>query len=53
MVGSAELAGFTQVDEQEAIINCERSDANNGDYNVLSGGNDVYNIINRTTSRRY
>jgi hypothetical protein len=53
MVGSSELAGFTQVDEQEAIINCERSDANNGDYNVLSGSNDVYNIINRTTRRSY
>ena len=53
MVGSAELAGFTQVDEQEAIINAERSDAANGDYNILSGSQDVYNIINRTTRRTY
>jgi hypothetical protein len=53
MVGSSELAGFTQVDEQEAIVNAERSDAANGDYNILSGSQDVYNIINRTTRRTY
>ncbi len=53
MIGSSELAGFTQVDEQEAIINAERSDAANGDYNILSGSQDVYNIINRTTRRTY
>lgn len=53
MVGSSELAGFTQQDENEAIINCERSDAANGDYNVLSGNSSTFNIINRTQRRSY
>ena len=38
---------------KKAIINAERSDAANGDYNILSGSQDVYNIINRTTRRTY
>jgi hypothetical protein len=53
MVGSKELAGYTEIDEQEAIINCERADAQQGDYNILSGNMDVYNIINRTVRRSY
>ncbi len=53
MVGSSELAGFTQQDENEAIVNAERSDAANGDYNILTGDNGTFNIINRTQRRSY
>ena len=53
MVGSSELAGFTQQDENEAIVNAERSDAANGDYNILNGDNGTFNIINRTQRRSY
>ena len=53
MVGSSELAGFTQQDENEATINAERSDAANGDYNLLSGNTSTYNIINRPIRRSY
>jgi|TARA_R110002110_G_scaffold171456_3_gene373906 hypothetical protein len=53
MIGSSELAGFTKEDENEAIVNAERSDAANGDYNVLSGNSSTYNIINRTNRRSY
>lgn len=53
MLGSSELAGFTQQDENEAIVNAERSDAANGDYNLLSGNTSTYNIINRPIRRSY
>jgi len=53
MVGSSELAGFTQQDENEATINAERSDAANGDYNLLSGNTSTFNIINRPIRRSY
>lgn len=53
VLGSKELAGFTQEDEAEAIVNAERSDAANGDYNILTGNNSTFNIINRTQRRSY
>lgn len=53
MVGSKELAGFTEIDEAEALTNCERSDAQQGNYNIISGNMDTYNIINRTIRRSY
>ena len=53
MVGSKELAGFTEIDEAEALTNCERSDAQQGNYNLISGNMDTYNIINRTIRRSY
>tara|TARA_R100001082_G_C4361926_1_gene159820 strand:+ start:319 stop:924 length:606 start_codon:yes stop_codon:yes gene_type:complete len=53
MLGSSELAGFTEKDENEAIINAERSDAANADYNILSGNTSTHNIINRPIRRSY
>ena len=47
------MASITQQDENEAIVNAERSDAANWDYNILTGDNGTFNIINRTQRRSY
>jgi len=53
VVGSTELQGFTEIDEQLALVDAERIDASTADYNILSGTNSVYSIINRPRRRTY
>ena len=53
VVGSTELAGFTEMDEQVATVDAERIDASTADYNILTGTNSTYSIINRPRRRTY
>tara|TARA_B100001250_G_C19807840_1_gene794241 strand:+ start:1327 stop:1932 length:606 start_codon:yes stop_codon:yes gene_type:complete len=53
VVGSTELAGFTEMDEQVATVDAERIDASTADYNVLTGTHTTYSIINRPRRRTY
>ncbi|BAQ94045.1 tail tubular protein A [uncultured phage_MedDCM-OCT-S28-C10] len=51
-LGSKELAGFTQQDEMDALLNCEQLDAANEKQNILS--QDLPNsIIFRSGRRRF
>ena len=52
-VGSNELAGFTQEDEKQAIIDAERIDSDTSDHNILNDNYSVFNILNRPTRRTY
>ena len=52
-VGSSELAGFTQEDEKQAIIDAERIDSDTSDHNILNDNYSVFNILNRPTRRTY
>ena len=52
LVGSETLAGFTATDEQEALIEFERSEAMNEDSNILTDSFDTYKIISRGSPRR-
>ena len=52
LVGSDTLAGFTATDEQEALIEFERSEAMNEDSNILTDSFDTYKIISRGSPRR-
>lgn len=51
-VGSDTLAAFTQVDEQEALVEFERTEALNEDSNILTDSYDTYKIISRGSPRR-
>lgn len=51
-VGSDTLAAFTQVDEQEALVEFERAEALNEDSNILTDSYDTYKIISRGSPRR-
>ena len=52
LVGSDTLAGFTATDEQEALIEFERSEAITDDNNILTDSFDTYKIISRGSPRR-
>lgn len=52
LVGSDTLAGFTATDEQEALIEFERSEAITEDNNILTDSFDTYKIISRGSPRR-
>lgn len=52
LVGSDTLAGFTATDEQEALIEFERSEAITEDSNILTDSFDTYKIISRGSPRR-
>ena len=52
LVGSDTLAGFTATDEQEALIEFERSEAITEDINILTDSFDTYKIISRGSPRR-
>ena len=52
LVGSDTLAGFTTADEQEALIEFERSEAITEDNNILTDSFDTYKIISRGSPRR-
>lgn len=51
-MGSEVLAGFTAQDEQEALIEFERTEAQTEDRNLLTGSYDTYKIIARGAPRR-
>ena len=51
-MGSETLAGFTAQDEQEALIEFERTEAQTEDTNLLTGSYDTYKIIARGAPRR-
>lgn len=51
-MGSEVLAGFTAQDEREALIEFERTEAQNEDRNLLTGSYDTYKIIARGAPRR-
>jgi hypothetical protein len=52
LVGSDTLAAFTGQDEQEALIEFERTEAINEDSNILTNSFDTYKIISRGSPRR-
>ena len=52
-LGSKELAGFTQQDEQDALVNCEQLDAANEKQNILSTGTPNRIIFRNATRRNY
>lgn len=51
-MGSETLAGFTAQDEQEALIEFERTEAQTEDSNLLTGSYDTHKIIARGAPRR-
>jgi hypothetical protein len=51
-LGSDTLAAFTNLDEQEALIEFERAEAINEDSNILTDSYDTYKIIARGAPRR-
>ena len=51
-MGSETLAGFTAQDEQEALIEFERTEAQTEDTNLLTGSYDTHKIIARGAPRR-
>ena len=51
-LGSDTLAAFTNLDEQEALIEFERAEAINEDSNLLTDSYDTYKIIARGAPRR-
>ena len=53
VLGATELNGFTQLDENEALISMEQNDSRSEDSNVLSGNWGVYKVLHRTGTRRY
>ena len=52
LVGSDTLAAFTGQDEQEALIEFERTEAINEDSNILTNSFDTFKIISRGSPRR-
>ncbi len=53
VLGATELNGFTQLDENEALISMEQNDSRSEDANVLTGNWGVYRVLHRTGTRRY
>ena len=51
-MGSDTLAAFTGQDEQEALIEFERTEAINEDSNILTNSFDTFKIISRGSPRR-
>ena len=47
IVGSLELSQFTQGDELRALVALKEAEAENADYNMLSGSYSVANILDR------
>ena len=53
VLGASELNGFTQLDENEALVTMEQNDSRSEDSNVLTGNWGVYRVLHRTGHRRY
>ena len=53
VLGATELNGFTQLDENEALVSMEQNDSRSEDANVLGGNWGVYRVLHRNGARRY
>ena len=52
ILGSTTLSGFTQADENEALLYFEQLEAQTQDYNVLNDNFTTRKIVNRGVLRR-
>ena len=52
ILGSQTLSGFTQADENEALLYFEQLEAQTQDYNVLNDNLTTRKIVNRGVLRR-
>ncbi len=53
VLGATDLNGFTQLDENEALVSMEQNDSRSEDANMLSGNWGVYRVLHRNGARRY
>ena len=53
VLGATELNGFTQLDENEALVSMEQNDSRSEDANILGGNWGVYRVLHRNGARRY
>lgn len=46
-VGAETLFSFTQIDERDALISFKKAEGITGDYNILTGNETIYRVLNR------